>query len=231
MSYRTGDITAPTALTRTLRRTAIAGAGLAMIVGMAAPAHAASPGTASTTTTAAAATSTIAVKAAVKAAVKPAVKPAVHAPSIKQLITRGTQHRQVFLGRETAAQRANAEAIIKTGQALKLPPRAWVIALATSMQETHLHNYGNLGHLNDHDSLGLFQQRPSSGWGKPAQIVKPNYAATKFYKALTHVHNWNKLPLTVAAQKVQVSAFGDRYAQWETQAARQVLDHFTRTAH
>ena len=91
------------------------------------------------------------------------------------------------------------------------------------MQETHLKNYGNLGNHNDHDSLGLFQQRPSAGWGSPSEIVNPDYAATKFYKALVHVQNWNKLPLTVAAQKVQVSAFGDRYAQWESQAANLVM--------
>jgi hypothetical protein len=99
-----------------------------------------------------------------------------------------------------------------------LPPRAWIIALATAMQESTLHNYGNLGDSNDHDSLGLFQQRPTSGWGTPAELQNPTYAATAFYKALVQVPNWDKLPLTQAAQAVQVSAFPDHYAKWEAQA-------------
>ena len=112
----------------------------------------------------------------------------------------------------------NAQAIIQTGQSLGLPPRAWIIALATSLQETKLNNYGHLGADNDHDSLGLFQQRPSSGWGSPDQLQNPNYAAKAFYQALIQVPNWDKMPLTVAAQDVQVSAYPDRYAQWEAHA-------------
>ena len=87
------------------------------------------------------------------------------------------------------------------------------------MQETKLHNYGDLGSENDHDSLGLFQQRPSSGWGSPQQIVDPSYAASAFYKALRSVPGWQSMALTDAAQTVQVSAFGDRYAQWDTQTS------------
>jgi hypothetical protein len=109
---------------------------------------------------------------------------------------------------------------------MHLPPRAAVIAVATSMQETKLTNYGNLGETNDHDSLGLFQQRPSSGWGTPDQLQDPNYAATAFLKSLTQVPNWDKIPLTDAAQAVQVSAFGDRYAQWEKQASDLVLSNY-----
>jgi hypothetical protein len=123
----------------------------------------------------------------------------------------------------TIDQMDNARAIIGTGQQLSLPPRAWVIAVATSLQETNLHNYGNLGGANDHDSLGLFQQRPSSGWGTPDQLVDPHYAAAAFYNALLRVPGWQSAPLTVAAQDVQVSAFGDRYAQWEKQATDMVL--------
>ena len=120
----------------------------------------------------------------------------------------------------------NAHAIVDAANAMHLPPRAAVIAVATSMQETKLHNYGNLGNTNDHDSLGLFQQRPSSGWGSPDQLTDPHYAATAFLKQLVQVPNWDKIQLTDAAQTVQVSAFGDRYAQWEKQASDLVLSTY-----
>jgi pimeloyl-ACP methyl ester carboxylesterase len=120
----------------------------------------------------------------------------------------------------------NARAIVNAANAMKLPPRAAVIAVATSMQETKLVNYGDLGAANDHDSLGLFQQRPSSGWGSPDQLKDPNYAATAFLKSLVQVPGWDKMPLTDAAQAVQVSAFGDRYAQWEKQASDLVLSTY-----
>ena len=81
-----------------------------------------------------------------------------------------------------------------------------------------LNNYGDLGSSNDQDSLGLFQQRPSSGWGSAQQVMDPTYSAQSFYKALVQVPGWDKMPLTDAAQAVQVSAFGDRYAQWEALA-------------
>ena len=72
--------------------------------------------------------------------------------------------------------------------------------------------------MNDHDSLGLFQQRPSSGWGTPEQLQDPTYSSTAFYKGLVEVAGWDELPLTQAAQKVQVSAYPDHYAKHETQA-------------
>jgi len=109
----------------------------------------------------------------------------------------------------------NAAIIIKTGAGLKLPPRAWVIAVATAMQESRLSNLGNLGSRNDHDSLGLFQQRPSAGWGTPAQVMDPVYAATKFYTKLKTINGWERLSLTEAAQRVQVSAYPDAYAKHE----------------
>jgi hypothetical protein len=118
----------------------------------------------------------------------------------------------------TATQMSNAKAIVDAGQALGLPPRAWVIAIATSIQESNLIDLGNLGYSNDHDSLGLFQQRPSSGWGTPDQILDPTYAATAFYQALVNVPGWNSLPLTVAAQTVQVSGYPSAYAPHEAQA-------------
>ena len=206
-----------------LTRLAITGAGLAAVIGLAAPAAHAADAHTPTTTTAAAATTTVAAKpVTVKTVAAPApAKPTVALPTATQLMPLGTPSGQSTIS-ISASQMGNAAAIVKEGQALKLPPRAWVIAVATSMQETKLVNYGNLGSANDHDSLGLFQQRPSSGWGPATDLVKPTFAAGQFYKALTQVHGWDKLPLTQAAQDVQVSAFGDRYAQWELQASKLV---------
>ena len=112
----------------------------------------------------------------------------------------------------------NARAIVEVGQAMGLPPRAWVIAVATALQESSLRNLGHLGARNDHDSLGLFQQRPSAGWGTPKQVADPVYAATAFYKRLRGVRQWPNLPLTVAAQKVQISAYPGHYAKHESEA-------------
>ncbi|GIH17932.1 hypothetical protein [Rugosimonospora africana] len=155
----------------------------------------------------------------------PAVQAPVAAPSPAQLMPDGMPIGQsTFI--PTTVQMGNARAIVQTGQQLNLPPRAWVIAVATSLQETKLINYGDLGGANDHDSLGLFQQRPSSGWGTPDELTNPHYAASAFYNALVEVPGWQNLPLTVAAQDVQVSAFGDRYAQWEKQATDMVLAQY-----
>jgi hypothetical protein len=123
----------------------------------------------------------------------------------------------------SATQMRNAKAIMETGQKLGLPPRAWVIAIATSLQESTLRNHGHLGKRNDHDSLGLFQQRPSMGWGTPKQVTDPVYASTKFYNKLTRIANWEELPLYKAAQRVQVSAFPKAYRKWEKQAGEIVL--------
>jgi hypothetical protein len=117
-----------------------------------------------------------------------------------------------------ADQLRNAKAIVEAGKRMGLPPRAWVIAIATSLQESQLKNLGDLGASNDHDSLGLFQQRPASGWGSPAQIQDPSYAATAFYKGLVQVPGWDHIALTDAAQKVQVSAYPDHYAKHEVEA-------------
>ena len=125
------------------------------------------------------------------------------------------------------SQIRNAAIIINVGADQKLPPRAWVIAVATAMQESRLTNLGNLGARNDHDSLGLFQQRPSSGWGTPAQVRDPVYASTKFYEKLKTIEGWEKMPLTEAAQKVQISAYPDAYAKHEplaTQIVNQLAD-------
>lgn len=112
----------------------------------------------------------------------------------------------------------NAGIIVEVANQRGLPIRAAVIAVATAMQESNLYNVGNLGKDNDHDSLGLFQQRPSKGWGTPEQIMNPEYAAGKFYDKLLTVANWQRLPLTVAAQAVQISAYPDAYAKHEADA-------------
>lgn len=117
-------------------------------------------------------------------------------------------------------QRKNAAIILGVGVHLKVPPKGQAIAIATAMQESGLRNltYG------DRDSLGLFQQRPSSGWGTPVQITTPEYAARAFFggpgsptpnTGLLDIPNWQQLDLTVAAQSVQRSAFPTAYARWE----------------
>ncbi|WP_410818537.1 hypothetical protein [Micromonospora sp. 050-3] len=139
-------------------------------------------------------------------------------PDISKLIPHGTQGDQsrITLNDE---QTANAKAIIAATKKAGLPERAAVISIATSLQESKLENLGHLGDMNDHDSLGLFQQRPSSGWGTPEQITDPEYSTTAFLKGLKQVDGWQDMPLTDAAQTVQVSAYPDAYAQWEQQAA------------
>jgi cell wall-associated NlpC family hydrolase len=117
-----------------------------------------------------------------------------------------------------AEQIRNAATIVQVGAQLSVPPRGWVIAVATAMQESSLRNLGDQGANNDHDSLGLFQQRPSPGWGTAAQILDPVYASTQFYSHLLDIPQWQTLPLTVAAQDVQHSAYPDAYAKWEDDA-------------
>jgi murein DD-endopeptidase MepM/ murein hydrolase activator NlpD len=117
------------------------------------------------------------------------------------------------------AQMRNAAIIIAVGQKMNVPPRGWVIAIATALQESVLTNLGNLGARNDHDSLGLFQQRPSQGWGTPEQIMDPQYSAGKFYAKLLTIPGWQTMALTEAAQRVQNSAYPDAYAKHEVLAA------------
>ena len=194
------------------------GASAAMALGVAAPANAATPGTPPPApTTTAAAPVTPAAQAAQAAAA--AQQAAAAVPTSAQLMPEGAPTHGQAAFTPTATQLANAKAIVKAGQEMKLPPRAWVIAVATSMQESKLQNLGNLGSANDHDSLGLFQQRPSSGWGTPSECTNPDHAAKAFLSALEQVPNYQNLPLTVAAQKVQVSAYPTAYAKWEAAAA------------
>jgi hypothetical protein len=125
-----------------------------------------------------------------------------------------TPGRATGYGTYTTAQIANATTIYQVAVSLGLPQYAAVVAIATALQESDLYNldYG------DRDSLGLFQQRPSQGWGTPAEITTPTYAATKFYEALVKVPDWQTIPLTEAAQAVQRSAYPDAYAAHTTPA-------------
>jgi hypothetical protein len=118
----------------------------------------------------------------------------------------------------TGDKTANAKAIIAATKKAGLDQHAATIAIATSLQESKLDNLGDLGDANDHDSLGLFQQRPSSGWGTPQEITNPEHATTAFLDGLKQVPDWQHLPVTDAAQKVQVSAYPDAYAKWQQQA-------------
>ncbi|MFI5938556.1 hypothetical protein [Actinoplanes sp. NPDC051494] len=114
-----------------------------------------------------------------------------------------------------AVQMANAATITAVGVRRKMPERAVVIALATALQESKLENLDN----GDRDSVGLFQQRPSQGWGTPEKIQDPRYAAKKFYAALKKVKGWQDMRVTDAAQKVQRSAYPNAYEKWADESA------------
>ncbi len=114
----------------------------------------------------------------------------------------------------TIVQLQHASTINGIGLARTIPERGRIIAVATAYQESGLRNRSN----GDRDSVGLFQQRPSQGWGTAAEIKDPLYATGKFYDALQQVPNWPELTVTQAAQAVQFSAFPDAYAKWEPQA-------------
>ena len=115
----------------------------------------------------------------------------------------------------SATQLGNARIIYRVAAGRSLPPRAGVIAIATALQESTLYN---LDKAVDHDSLGLFQQRPSQGWGTPAEILDPVHASNAFYDHLIRIANWQIMSVTQAAQSVQRSAYPNAYAKWETLA-------------
>jgi hypothetical protein len=136
----------------------------------------------------------------------------LHANPVRALPCRVVAGSRVYgLDREQAA---NAITISTTAHAVGLPHHAVTIADAAALQESALHN---LGH-GDRDSLGLFQQRPSQGWGSPAQILTPSFAAESFFRALGRVEGWQTLSVNEAAQRVQHSAIPTAYAKWENEA-------------
>lgn len=121
--------------------------------------------------------------------------------------------------------RANASVIIQVGRELGVPDYGIVIALAAAMQESSMRNIP----WGDRDSVGLFQQRPSAGWGSVDQLTTPSYAARLFYggpgnpnagntRGLLDIAGWQGMSVTQAAQRVQISAYPDAYAKWEASA-------------
>ncbi|MFF8654861.1 heavy metal transporter [Streptomyces huasconensis] len=114
----------------------------------------------------------------------------------------------------SAEQARNAATVAAVGTSRGMPERAVTIALATALQESGLRNIRH----GDRDSLGLFQQRPTQGWGDERQIMDPAYSAGRFYEHLAEVPGYSRLPLTVAAQRVQRSGYPQAYAKHEPDA-------------
>ena len=125
-----------------------------------------------------------------------------------RLLTGGTKFELAF------PQAQNAAIIAAVALHDGLSDHAVTVALAAALQESKLYNlpYGDL------DSVGLFQQRPSQGWGTKSQLLNPIYATSAFYQRLAQVPRWQSLPVTVAAQSVQRSGAPDAYATWESVA-------------
>ncbi|MFF0175594.1 peptidase M23 [Micromonospora profundi] len=130
-------------------------------------------------------------------------------------------------------QMDNAKVIVRTGRDMGIPRRGLVIAVATAMQESNLYNvasgvlpesrnYPHQGVGWDHDSVGLFQQRSSSGWGPVGRLMDPAFATRQFLAALQQVPGWQQMRLTDAAQAVQISAYPEHYQQHEWRATRVV---------
>ncbi|MEV4413446.1 hypothetical protein [Catellatospora sp. NPDC049609] len=126
-------------------------------------------------------------------------------------------------------QMNNAAAIAKKAQSMGLGKWAMIVGVATAMQESRLYNlashvvpdsldYPHQGTGSDHDSIGLFQQRASGSWGSVKEIMQPSYAAGAFYRRLVEIDGWEDMPLTRAAQSVQISAYPDAYAKHEDDA-------------
>ncbi|MGI8648426.1 MAG: hypothetical protein DLM55_01570 [Acidimicrobiales bacterium] len=111
-------------------------------------------------------------------------------------------------------QLTHAATIAAAGTMSRVGERGVAIALATALQESKLRN---LSH-GDRDSLGLFQQRPSQGWGTAEQLQDPHYASTIFFSRLRKIPNWRELAIADAAQAVQHSAHPSAYAKWSTEA-------------
>ncbi|MGC4109510.1 MAG: hypothetical protein QM747_03600 [Nocardioides sp.] len=114
----------------------------------------------------------------------------------------------------TDEQARNASLISAISVRRSMPAHAATIGIATALQESKLYNLRG----GDRDSLGLFQQRPSQGWGTKKQVLNPVYATNKFYDALARVPGWETLAVTKAAQAVQHSGFPEAYAGYEADA-------------
>jgi hypothetical protein len=132
-------------------------------------------------------------------------------PSPGCVVTEAGTGRQLTF---TLEQMDNAATIAAVGTAEGMPNHAVTVAIATAMQEARLENLPD----GDRDSAGLFQQRPSQGWGTYAQVTDPVHAAQAFYSRLRTLPDWQDVSVTEAARLVQRSAAPAAYAQWETQA-------------
>ncbi|MEV6923220.1 hypothetical protein AB0M46_01710 [Dactylosporangium sp. NPDC051485] len=130
-------------------------------------------------------------------------------------------------------QMNNAVVIVRQGRAQGMPDKALVVAIATAMQESDLYNVASpavpaslrLPHdrvSQDHDSVGLFQQRTSQGWGTVAELMNPAHSAMLFYNALARVSGWQGMSVTRAAQAVQRSAYPGAYQKHADRAAQVV---------
>jgi peptidoglycan DL-endopeptidase CwlO len=108
--------------------------------------------------------------------------------------------------------------IISIGKQQNLPALAWQVAIQAGMQESHLTNVDH-GDLAGPDSRGIFQMRPSQGWGTEEQVTDPTYEITKFYQVLTKVPGWQQNRPGADAQYVENSAFPLAYDKWEAMAA------------
>jgi hypothetical protein len=139
-------------------------------------------------------------------------------PLAGQLVPVGISGPQAWMPL-SPGQLTNATTIVRQALSKKMGIRSAVIAVATAMQESQLLNL----HYGDLDSLGLFQQRPSMGWGTAAQVTRPAFAANAFLGALQRHQatdpTWARQPLWANAQAVQNSGFPLAYAKWESQAA------------
>jgi hypothetical protein len=133
-------------------------------------------------------------------------------PPLRESCTATSRDGEVRLSKEQAE---NAATIAAVGLREGFGERAVTIALATAYQESKIENLPG----GDRDSIGLFQQRPSQGWGTPEEIKDPVYSATKFYDALGKVQGFRGMAVTEAAQAVQRSAFPNAYADHEDDAA------------
>ena len=154
---------------------------------------------------------------AVACAIALAVGIYVAVRQVKPLFTSSGCHAGAGRGAVTLEpdQAANASTIAAVAHQRAMPRRAVTIAYAAAMQESHLHNveYG------DRDSVGIFQQRPSEGWGPAQRLRDPAYAATRFFQALATVRGYQRMPVYRAAQAVQHSADGYAYSQYQPLAA------------
>jgi hypothetical protein len=148
----------------------------------------------------------------------PAAARAGQLPDADQLMPVGTSGPQPWMT-ITGSQLGNATTIVQQALAMRMGVRSAVIAVATAMQESQLQDLG----YGAGDSLGLFQQEPSMGWGTAQQIMNPAFASDAFLAALQQYQasdpGWAAQPLWETAQGVQKSGFPLAYAQWETQAA------------